>query len=143
MTRKDRNTIKGRMLNGLVFMALAVVVSVAAGCSSSGPSGSEHADLRGGETRETLSPEYFTGPTAVAYKIAKEIPEVIDSLHCYCECKKHFGHKSLLTCYVDEHAAYCDICMDEAFMAYELHKQGKDIGEIRKAVDARYGARSR
>jgi len=120
-------------------MALAVMVGMsAASCNSAGQSGDKFADLKGGETRETLNPDYFTGSTAVAYKIAKEIPEVIDSLHCYCECQKHFGHKSLLTCYVDEHAAYCDICMDEAFMAYELHKQGKDIGAIRKAVDARY-----
>lgn len=39
---------------------------------------------------------------------------------------------------MDEHAKYCDICMDEAFMAYELHRQGLDIVSIRKAVDERY-----
>lgn len=96
------------------------------------------AELRGGETGATLDPSGFTGETAQAYRIAKEIPEVLDSLHCYCECKKHFGHKSLLSCYVDEHAKNCDVCQDEAFMAYELHKQGKDILTIRKAVDQRF-----
>lgn len=96
------------------------------------------ASLRGGETRETLSPALFYGATADAYRIAKEIPEVLDSLHCYCECKKNFGHKSLLTCYVDEHAKHCDVCLDEAFMAYELYRQGKDVKTIRSAVDQRF-----
>ncbi|HXI10118.1 MAG TPA: CYCXC family (seleno)protein [Thermodesulfobacteriota bacterium] len=94
--------------------------------------------LRGGETRATMSPVEFTGETARAYQIAKEIPEVLDSMYCYCECEKHFAHKSLLSCYVDDHAAHCDICMNEAFMAYELHRQGKDIKSIRAAVDARF-----
>ncbi|MBI5888216.1 MAG: hypothetical protein HZB82_05845 [Deltaproteobacteria bacterium] len=101
------------------------------------------ADLRGGETRQTLDPAQFTGAVADAYRIAGEIPQILDSMHCYCECKKHFGHKSLLTCYVDEHAKNCDACMDEAFMAYELHKQGKDVLTIRKAVDEHYSRMTR
>ncbi len=94
--------------------------------------------LMGGETRPTLSPEYFTGKVAKAYRIAKEIPQVLDSLYCYCDCKENFNHKSLLTCYVDEHASRCDICMDEAIMAYKLYKEGKDVLAIRKAVDSRF-----
>ena len=96
------------------------------------------AALRGGETRPTLSPAQFTGKTASTYEIAREIPEILDSLYCYCDCKKHFGHKSLLTCYVDDHAAYCDVCMDEAIRAYELFKQGKDILTIRKTIDREF-----
>lgn len=95
--------------------------------------------LRGGETRATLPPENFTGVTAQAYQAAKEIPEVLDSLYCYCDCEKHFWHKSLLTCYVDEHAENCDICINEALSAYELHRQGKDIKTIREIVDKRLG----
>jgi len=94
--------------------------------------------LRGGETRPTLSPAQFTGKTSNTYEIAREIPEILDSLYCYCDCKKHFGHKSLLTCYVDDHAAYCDVCMDEAIRAYELFKQGKDILTIRKTIDREF-----
>ena len=44
------------------------------------------ASLRGGETRPTLSPARFTGKTASTYEIAREIPEVLDSLYCYCDC---------------------------------------------------------
>lgn len=94
--------------------------------------------LRGGETRPTLSPARFTGKTASSYEIAGEIPEILDSIYCYCDCKKHFGHKSLLTCYVDDHAAYCDVCMDEAIRAYELFKQGKDVLTIRKTIDREF-----
>lgn len=96
------------------------------------------ASLRGGETRPTLSPARFTGKTASTYEIAREIPEVLDSLYCYCDCKKHFGHKSLLTCYVDDHAVHCDVCQDEAIRAYELYKQGKDIPTIRRAIDREF-----
>lgn len=94
--------------------------------------------LRGGETRPTFSPARFTGKTASTYEIAKEIPDILDSLYCYCDCKKHFGHKSLLTCYVDDHAAFCDVCQDEAIRAYELFKQGKDILTIRKTIDREF-----
>lgn len=94
--------------------------------------------LRGGEDRPTLSPVNFTGRTAKAYQIAKEIPEVLDSIYCYCRCKENFGHKSLLSCYVDDHAAYCDVCMDEAIIAYDLYKEGKDILTIRKYIDKKY-----
>lgn len=116
------------------------ILLVLVSCSG-GPGDEEFIDaasLRGGETRSTLSPAYFAGPTANAYKIAKEIPEVLDSIYCYCECKKHSDHKSLLTCYVDQHASHCDICMNEAFMAYALHKQGKDVISIRRAVDKEF-----
>jgi hypothetical protein len=117
------------------FFVLIIAVLALAGCSSSSDNQMTAESIRGGETRTTLSPSYFTGPAAKAYRVAKEIPEVLDSLHCYCECKKNFGHKSLLTCYVDRHAEYCSVCIDEALMAYKLHKEGKDVVFIRKAVD--------
>jgi len=96
------------------------------------------ASLRGGETRPTISPAYFTGKTARSYQIAREIPEVIDSLYCYCRCKENFGHKSLLSCHVDGHSAYCDICQNETIRAYELFQQGKDIPSIRKTIDREF-----
>lgn len=127
----------------LSFTALALsVFFLLTSCKGAKTEVKNAAELRGGETRRTLSPHGFTGKTARAYEIAGEIPDVLDSLHCYCECKKNFGHKSLLTCYVDEHARHCDVCQDEALMAYELHRQGMDILSIRKAVDARFSSLS-
>lgn len=57
------------------------------------------------ETRPTLSPALFVGRVAEAYRIAKETPEVLDQLYCYCRCAENFGHKSLLSCYADRHAS--------------------------------------
>lgn len=57
------------------------------------------------ETKPPLSLTLFVGKTALAYQVAKEIPEILDQLYCYCECDKHAGHVSLLSCYTDSHAA--------------------------------------
>ncbi len=103
-----------------------------------GSPGKDASALRGGETRATLSPAMFDGVTATAYQAAAEIPEVIDSLYCYCRCKENFNHKSLLTCFVDMHAAYCSICIEEAVMALDMHRKGADVFEIKKAVDERF-----
>ncbi len=57
------------------------------------------------ETRPTLDPARFVGKARLAHQVAREIPDVLDRLYCYCECDKHLGHKSLLSCYTDGHAA--------------------------------------
>lgn len=57
------------------------------------------------ENRPTLSPERFSGKVQKAYAIARAIPEVLDRLYCYCRCRENFGHKNLLSCYVDTHAS--------------------------------------
>jgi hypothetical protein len=56
------------------------------------------------ETRPTLDPARFVGKARLAHQVAREIPDVLDRLYCYCECDKHLGHKSLLSCYTDGHA---------------------------------------
>src|SRR4030067_2340575 len=65
--------------------------------------------LRMGEKRPTLDANIFSNNAMIkkAYQIAKEIPWVLDSIYCYCFCKESpaFKHKSLLSCYVDNHAA--------------------------------------
>jgi len=57
------------------------------------------------ETRATLPPTMFSGRVREAYAIARDIPEVLDQLYCYCRCRENFGHKNLLSCYVDNHAS--------------------------------------
>ena len=57
------------------------------------------------ETRPTLDPARLVGKTAAAHRVAREIPDALDQLYCYCGCDKHQGHKSLLSCYTDSHAA--------------------------------------
>lgn len=62
--------------------------------------------LKGGETRSTLSPVSFVGNVARAYNVARENRELLDSIHCYCNCKETIGHKSLLSCFTDKIKAY-------------------------------------
>ena len=57
------------------------------------------------ENRPTLSPQRFSGTFRMAYEVAREIPEVLDELYCYCRCQENFGHKNLLSCFVDTHAS--------------------------------------
>lgn len=86
------------------------------------------------ETKETLQPVLFAKDSYVegAYRIAREIPEVLDKIFCYCYCEvnPHFKHKSLLTCYTDEHASRCGVCMREAYVAEKMTKEGKSPKEI-------------
>jgi len=83
----------------------------------------------------TQSPSNFTDPAAVrAYKIAKEIPTVLAQQPCYCWCSRG-GHHSLHDCYVGTHGEHCDICQKEAFLADEMHKQGKSAADIRAAIE--------
>ena len=63
----------------------------------------ENFNLR--EKRPTLSPLRFSGSVRMAYEIAREIPQVLDRLYCYCRCRENFGHKNLLSCFVDTHAS--------------------------------------
>jgi hypothetical protein len=52
----------------------------------------------------TLSPALFGGKTARAYQVAKEAPELIEQMSCYCGCNKSHNHQNNLDCYVDRHA---------------------------------------
>jgi hypothetical protein len=87
----------------------------------------------------TLAPEKFTGKQRLGYEAVRAIPETIAQLPCYCHCDKGFGHKSLHSCFVDDHAAHCAVCIDEALMAYKLEKQDKLKPEqIRERIIAHY-----
>lgn len=87
----------------------------------------------------TLAPDKFTGKTFAAYKAVREIPKTIAQLPCYCYCDEAHGHKSLHSCYENEHASSCAVCVDEVLMAYQLEKQkGLKPNEIRKLIIEKY-----
>jgi hypothetical protein len=52
----------------------------------------------------TLDPSLFRGKSKQAYQIAREIPEVLAQIPCFCECEV-FGHENLLDCFIDGHGA--------------------------------------
>ena len=114
--RKQRaTTLKGRSKYPLMALSIGVVlISVGIFYLYQGkkpqrplaePVSLKKKNLNLRETRQTLPPAIFSGRVRKAYQIARDIPEVLDKLYCYCMCKENSGHKNLLTCYVDNHAA--------------------------------------
>jgi len=87
----------------------------------------------------TLAPEQFTGLTRDAYRAVKAIPQTIAQMPCYCHCDRGFGHKSLHSCFEDDHAAHCAVCVDEALVAYRLQQQGLSAPQIREQIIAQFG----
>lgn len=91
----------------------------------------------------TLAPEIFAGSVRQAYWIATEIPETLAQVPCYCKCDRSLGHKSLHTCFTDDHGSKCGTCMNEAFSAYRLQKEKKLKPEqIRERIIAEYAPKS-
>jgi Protein of unknown function with PCYCGC motif len=89
---------------------------------------------------KTLDASLFTGSVKAAYQVVNEIPETIAQLPCYCHCDRSLGHKSLYSCYVDDHAANCSVCMNSALKAYKLQKEKKMTPEqIRDELIKEYG----
>ena len=74
------------------------------------------------------------------FNMVREIPEVVDGIYCYCGCADMPDHYSLLSCYeADGMAQACVLCQGEGRMVYDLHKQGKTLEQIRKAIDRNFG----
>lgn len=110
MAKKRKSEEKKNKNIVIVISVIIVILLVAVGLQlklTSKESTLIDSSLRRGETRPTLSPSIFNDPfVAETYRIAKDIPHVLDSLICYCFCNEPpFNHKSLLSCYVDDHAA--------------------------------------
>lgn len=52
----------------------------------------------------TLLPELFSGKVAQVYRIAREVPELLERMPCYCGCYVNPGHRNNLDCYTDRHS---------------------------------------
>ena len=94
-----------------------------------------------GNLPPTLPVSGFVGKTREAYEAAKKIPQTLAQLPCYCECDIGFGHKSLHTCFVGDHASGCAVCVDEALLAYKLQKDQKLTPEqVREKIVEKYSS---
>jgi hypothetical protein len=84
----------------------------------------------------TLPPSQFINKgIANSYRIAKEIPEVLAQQPCLCGCDNTSDdHRSLLDCYVDDHASTCLVCMKEAVLAEQMTDAGKSPKQVREAI---------
>ena len=87
----------------------------------------------------TLDPAKFTGKIRASYEAAKEVPEVLAQLPCYCGCMTGHGHKNNLDCFHDEHGVECTMCQDIALDARGMFEDGIEIVRIREKIKERYG----
>lgn len=87
--------------------------------------------------------------TEEAYAFALRHPEIVQWMPCYCGCAG-MGHGSNLDCYFqhgqigptaafEEHASYCDICVDITLTTKQLYGQGTSLRQIRQIVEQQYG----
>ena len=97
------------------------------------------AGANGGATSLTQDPQLYEGDTRQAYVVARDHPELLAQLDCYCGCEQHEGHKNLLDCFRTNHGASCDICVGEAVTAGRMLAEGTPVDQIRDALRARYG----
>ena len=88
---------------------------------------------------QTLDPSLFNGSAHEAYTMARDHPEVLVKLHCYCGCTEFAKHKSLLDCFKDTHASVCPVCMHEALDAAAMLKRGQGVAEMRRTLAVMYG----
>jgi hypothetical protein len=88
----------------------------------------------------TLDPALFSGKARVAYQAAREIPEVLAKLACYCGCMNPsgFSHRNNLDCFHDEHGVECAMCQDIAIDARKMWENGDDIDRIQQVIRERY-----
>ena len=122
-----------------LFALLAGGVWLALGSTPS----NHHPDPRPDITGETVIPasRYLQyARISAVYGQAAEIASILDGLYCHCDCSKHSGHRSLLTCFESDHGAACDICLSEAAIAYRMTKEGRSLDEVRNAIDELYGS---
>lgn len=73
-----------------------------------------------------------------AYDAAKQYAHVLEEIYCYCRCRENIGHRALVECFETDHAAHCDVCMNEAVIAARMTRDGKTPKEIQTAIDALY-----
>ena len=91
------------------------------------------------KSADVLSPTIFDDErTRAAYQVAKDIPDVLEQLPCFCGCMTSFGHKNNLYCFKDEHGSACEICQDIALDARKMHDQGMPTDKIRENIKDKY-----
>jgi hypothetical protein len=88
------------------------------------------------------------------YAFAARHPEVLQYVPCYCGCERS-GHSGNHDCFVksrrpdgrviewETHGIGCTICIDVARDAQLLFDAGSTAGDIRAAIDRKYGSRYR
>jgi len=81
-----------------------------------------------------------------AYLYAAHHPEVLRYMPCFCGCERG-GHRGNDDCFVsardaagkptqwEPHGMVCEVCLDVATMAMQMHNSGASLTTIREAIE--------
>ena len=130
------------------LLLLILLASLAAGCSGSQDSATEHSFPMA--SMQDMPAEVKQAPVTVqqSYQFAAANPDILEQVPCYCGCGA-MGHNSNYDCYVsevssdgsivyDSHALGCSICVDITLDTMRLLDQGKEVKEIKAFIDQTY-----
>lgn len=130
------------------LLLLILLASLAAGCSRSQDSATEHSFPMA--SMQDMPAEVKQAPVTVqqSYQFAAANPDILEQIPCYCGCGA-MGHNSNYDCYVsevssdgsivyDSHALGCSICVDITLDTMRLLDQGKEVKEIKAFIDQTY-----
>jgi len=131
-----KSTNKQNVVLGVI--AVAIIAGIA-WYSLQGTSSETGTATQLSNSEGVLSPTIFNdAKTRAAYQVAKDIPEVLEQLPCFCGCMSHFGHKNNLYCFKDMHGSGCELCQDIALDARKMHDEGMSIAQIQENIKAKY-----
>lgn len=111
MAKKNKKSSERKGKSPLIWIVAGIaLVTVILAISGRIPLGKEEKSrsflITEKETRPVVDPSLFTGMTRAAYAAAKQYPDAMNEVFCYCYCDQPpFNHKSLLSCFVDDHGA--------------------------------------
>jgi hypothetical protein len=91
------------------------------------------------------------GTVKLAYEFAARHPEVLHYVPCFCGCERS-GHQGNLDCFVagrnaqgqvtewTNHGMNCEICIDVADLARQMHNAGASVRAIRNEIERRFAS---
>lgn len=92
----------------------------------------------------TLEPSTFKEPETVqAYQAARDVPEVLEHMPCYCGCFANSGHRNNLDCFKDSHGEHCALCRVIAIESKAMTDKGMAVEQINTAINEKYAPRVR
>jgi len=132
--KQPDNSSAGKMINVLLVVGALIITSAIIWYAMREPAQTAQHQPLPKPNVTTLDPAGFTGKTKAAYEAAREVPEVLAQLPCYCGCMSGFNHRNNLDCFHDDHGVECSMCQDIALEARDMYKRGYDIERIRQAI---------
>jgi hypothetical protein len=141
-SKKEQPPVKKQSSIGVLVVAGALVLTsgiVWVVLQSNGGGSSSAPSIAPPPLVATLSPDLFTGRVRDAYQAAKEIPDILKYLPCYCGCFAGLQHQNNLFCFADKHGEICDMCQTIALEAKKMNGEGMPVEKIGEAIRTRYG----